>query len=171
MPGSAPKRRRRSMLKRNLLAASLLAFAVTTMPALAQDVSKYPDWSGQWKRPPGAGIQWDQTRRPGLDQNPPLTPEYKAIFEASLADQAKGAQGENLRVTVTTNAFTRPWTITKKYIREQGKVIWNEDECGENNNHVVIGKENYFLSADGLLMPTKKNQAPPDLRYFSQTGN
>jgi hypothetical protein len=74
-------------------------------------------------------------------------------------------------ITVTDNAFTRPWTITKKYIREQGKVIWNEDECGENNNHVVIGKENYFLSADGLLMPTKKNQAPPDLRYFSQTGN
>ena len=25
---------------------------------------------------------------------------------------------------------------------------------------------NYFLSADGLLMPAKKDQAPPDLRYF-----
>ena len=74
-------------------------------------------------------------------------------------------------ITVVDNAFTRPWTITKKYIREQGRVIWNEDECGENNNHVVIGKENYFLSADGLLMPTKKGQHPPDLRYFSQTGN
>jgi hypothetical protein len=74
-------------------------------------------------------------------------------------------------ITVTDNAFMRPWTITKKYIREQGKVIWNEDECGENNNHVMIGKENYFLSADGLLMPTKKGQQPPDLRYFTQTGN
>ena len=39
----------------------------------------------------------------------------------------------------------------------------------ESNNHVVIGKENYFLSADGFLMPTKKDQAPPDLRYFQQT--
>jgi hypothetical protein len=25
------------------------------------------------------------------------------------------------------------------------------------------------LSADGYLMPTKKGQAPPDLRYFNQS--
>jgi hypothetical protein len=37
------------------------------------------------------------------------------------------------------------------------------------NNQVVVGKENYFLSGDGLLMPAKKDQAPPDLRYFKQT--
>jgi hypothetical protein len=47
-------------------------------------------------------------------------------------------------------------------------VLWVEDNCPENNNHVVVGKENYFLSADGLLMPTKKSQRPPDLRYFEQ---
>ena len=40
--------------------------------------------------------------------------------------------------------------------------------CTIGNNHVVIGPEAYFLSADGHLMPTKKNQAPPDLRYFKQ---
>jgi hypothetical protein len=28
-------------------------------------------------------------------------------------------------------------------------------------------KENYYLSADGYLMPAKKGQAPPDLRYFN----
>ena len=33
---------------------------------------------------------------------------------------------------------------------------------------VMIGKENYFLSADGLLMPAKKDQAPPDTRYFKK---
>jgi hypothetical protein len=33
----------------------------------------------------------------------------------------------------------------------------------------MIGKENYFLSGDGMLMPAKKNQAPPDLRYFKST--
>jgi hypothetical protein len=27
----------------------------------------------------------------------------------------------------------------------------------------------YFMSADGYLMPARKNQAPPDLRYFKQT--
>ncbi len=33
-----------------------------------------------------------------------------------------------------------------------------------------IGNENYsFLSGEGMLMPAKKNQAPPDLRYFRQT--
>ena len=43
-----------------------------------------------------------------------------------------------------------------------------EYDCADNQ-HVAIGKENYFLSADGLLMPAKKNQAPPDLRYFNQS--
>jgi hypothetical protein len=31
---------------------------------------------------------------------------------------------------------------------------------------VMIGKETYFRSADGALMPTHKDQPPPDLRYF-----
>jgi hypothetical protein len=33
----------------------------------------------------------------------------------------------------------------------------------------VIDKQDYMLGADGLLMPAKKGQAPPDLRYFTQT--
>jgi hypothetical protein len=33
---------------------------------------------------------------------------------------------------------------------------------------VAVGKENYFLSADGLLMPSRKGQEPPDTRYFQQ---
>jgi hypothetical protein len=277
------------MLRRiRINGVALAATAMLTLTAAsAQDAAKYPDWSGQWKRPPGAGIQWDQTKRPGLDQQPPLTPEYQAIFEASIADQAKGGQGENVRVTCVTNgmprvmtvirpmefvilpkvtyinfesymprriytdgrdfptdeepsyigysigkwldqdgdgrydtlevetrqfkgprtfeatglplhrdnqtvvrekiyldkstpnvlfdeittidhALTRPWTVLKRYLREDGRVIWNEDNCGENNNHVVIGSDNYFMSADGYLMPTRKGQKPPDLRYFSQ---
>jgi hypothetical protein len=32
-----------------------------------------------------------------------------------------------------------------------------------------IGKGEHFLSADGYLMPTKKNQPPPDLRCFKQS--
>jgi len=47
--------------------------------------------------------------------------------------------------------------------------MWFENNCTESNVHVVIGKENYFMSADGYLMPARKNQAPPDLRYFKQT--
>jgi hypothetical protein len=34
---------------------------------------------------------------------------------------------------------------------------------------VAIGKENYFLSADGYLMPAKRGQAPPDLKYFNRS--
>ena len=40
--------------------------------------------------------------------------------------------------------------------------------CMEGTNYVVVGKDVYFLSGDGFLMPTKQHQAPPDLRYFKQ---
>ena len=33
-------------------------------------------------------------------------------------------------------------------------MTWAEYDCAESNNHVQIGKEYYFLSADGYLMPT-----------------
>ena len=46
---------------------------------------------------------------------------------------------------------------------------WIEDVCAENNNYVFLGKESYFVTADGFLMPVKKGQKPPDLRYFEQT--
>jgi hypothetical protein len=42
--------------------------------------------------------------------------------------------------------------------------------CAEGNTHVHLGNENYFIGADGLLMPAKKNQAPPDLKWFKQLG-
>ena len=31
---------------------------------------------------------------------------------------------------------------------------------------VKIGNDAYFVSADGRLMPVKKDQPPPDLTYF-----
>jgi hypothetical protein len=31
--------------------------------------------------------------------------------------------------------------------------------------HFQISSETYMLSGDGYLMPVKKNQGPPDLRY------
>jgi len=34
---------------------------------------------------------------------------------------------------------------------------------------VVIKNETYFISADGHLMPTKKDQPAPDLRNFTQS--
>jgi hypothetical protein len=46
---------------------------------------------------------------------------------------------------------------------------WQPYNCNEYNAHVVIGKEDYFVSADDYLMPVRKGQAPPDLRYFKTT--
>jgi hypothetical protein len=36
------------------------------------------------------------------------------------------------------------------------------------NVHVAIGGQSYYLSADGFLMPTQRDQAPPDFRFFRQ---
>jgi hypothetical protein len=74
------------------------------------------------------------------------------------------------KITVIDHALTRPWTVDKTYRRNSNPhPIWREYYCPEGNNQVVLGKENYFLSADGLLMPARRDQAPPDLRYFKQT--
>ncbi len=276
------------MLNRGTIGVLALtaALLMTIGGAAAFDESKYPAFNGQWKRAPGTGIGWDETKPRGRPQQPPLTPEYQAIWEASMADQAAGGQGGDTRVTCVSNgmprlmtiirpieffiypwitmvvyennlprriytdgrkfadeeepsyagysigtwldtdgdgrydtlevetrnfkgprnyedsglplhldnqsvikerlfldktnpdilhneittidhALTQPWTVMKNYYRVH-KVEWHEDLCSESNNHVMIGKEAYFLSGDGYLMPTKKGQAAPDLRYFRQ---
>ena len=71
-------------------------------------------------------------------------------------------------ITTIDHALTRPWTVNKTYRRQQ-KAIWLEDSCAENNTHVSIGDQDYVKSWDGLLMPARKDQPPPDLRYFKQT--
>ncbi len=267
--------------------AGTAALLITLAGAAAHDESKYPDWAGTWRRAPGTGIGWDETKPRGRGQQPPLTAEYQAIWEASMADQDAGGQGGDTRVTCISNgmprlmtiirpiefvilpkityvvyennlprriytegtgfppdnepsyagysvgtwldtdgdgrydtlevetrdfkgprnyedsgmplhldnqsivkerlsldksnpdilrneitvidhALTRPWTVVKNYHRIRNGRMW-EDLCNESNNHVQIGKENYFMSADGYLMPAKKDQPPPDLRYFKQT--
>jgi hypothetical protein len=272
------------MPDRKLLAALAgAALCVTAGVASAQDLSKYPDWSGQWKRT--SGIQWDPSKPLGPAQKPPLTPEYQARYEANLRDQAEGGQGDDRtgqciphgmprvmtvvypmeiiimptttyiltdytvprrvftdgrqwpdeleptfnglsigrwvdegpdgryttlevetrsfkgprtyeasgirlhddgesiikeriyldkndkntlydEITTIDHALTRPWTITKKYVRETRPIIWYFNDCAENNRHVSIGDEGYLVSEDGFLMPVKKGQKPPDLRYF-----
>jgi hypothetical protein len=267
-----------------LAAVTILAVSA----AQAFDASRYPDWSGQWRRPAGVGNQWDTSKPARRGQQAPLTPEYQAIYEANLKDQGAGGQGtdptytcipdgmpramnvifpmeiviqphvthimieylsmlrriytdgrswsENLEpsfmgysigqwrdedgdgrydalvietrnlkgprsfdasgiplhednqtvvkeriyldkanpdilhdeVTTIDHALTRPWTVIKNYHRVRNPV-WVEAICAEGNQHVRIGAESYMLSADGYLMPAKKGQAPPDLRYFNQS--
>src|SRR5262249_50408490 len=60
-------------------------------------------------------------------------------------------------ITTIDNALSRPWTVTKQY-RRDGSPFWFDNNCTENNPHILIGKEAYYLSADGYLMPAKKGQ-------------
>jgi hypothetical protein len=74
-------------------------------------------------------------------------------------------------ITAIDHALTRPWSVDKTFRRNpKPHPSWARTPCIEGTRQIVIGSENYFLSGDGLLMPTKKDQPPPDLRYFrSQT--
>ena len=102
------------MLYRRWIGLTALVVLVTSASAaFAFDESQYPDWKGMWRRTPGTGIVWDETKPRGLAQNPPLTPEYQKIWEASLADQAAGGQGGDRRVTCISNGMPRMAIIVR----------------------------------------------------------
>jgi hypothetical protein len=263
--------------------------------ARAFDDAMYPDLSGQWlllNLRPGGQPAFDPTKPWGRGQQAPLTPEYQAIHEASLADQANGGQGNwnsgarclppgmpgtmngynslelvvlpettyilvehNLPIqrriytdgrdwpsevepsfqgysigrwidsdrkgrfdvleaetrffkgpraldptgmpvhadnqsivreriyldqrdptrlhdelTLIDHALTRPWTVLKTYQRNPDPhPTWREENCPGVTLLTKIGNELYFKGAGDVLLPTRKNQPPPDLRYFNQT--
>jgi hypothetical protein len=288
------------MFDRSSAGAVALALASALMLAAggvrAADDAKYPDWKGAWARFVVRGLggqpSFDQTKSWGLGQQAPLTAEYQKVLEDSIADQARGGQGNfvehaqclpagmplmmvafrplefvitpettyvlvggsdhyrrvftdgrawpksieptfagyaigrwidtegsgrydvleietrgpfkgrraydatglplhfdnqsifrerihldksdpNLlhdETTVIDHALTRPWTVDKKYVRHPDPhPDWDEAYCTEGTALVTIGKELYYMSGDGMLMPARKDQPPPDLRYFKQT--
>jgi hypothetical protein len=259
--------------------------------AQAFDDTKYPDLSGQWLRTDTGTPRYDPSKPAGRGQQAPLTPEYQAILEASLKDQANGGQGNWMsgarclppgmpatmngynsmeivvlpevtyvlvehdlpihrriftdgrdwpreieptfqgysigqwldstgsgrydllevetrgfkgprsldnsglplhadnqtvikeriyfdksdpgllhdEMTMTDHALTRPWNALKSYRRSAEKYpVWREENCPEITLLTKIGDEVYFKGADGKLLPTRKDQPPPDLRYFKQ---
>jgi hypothetical protein len=283
------------MLKRALLGAAVsAALCIANAGAEILDYSKYPDLQGQWERFIVRGVagqpSLDQTKPWGKGQQAPLTPEYEAIHDASLADIAAGGLGGDLdhtrcgaegmpfmmvafrplefvispgttyiiiadydpvrriytdgrdwptneeptfagysigrwvdesgdgrynvlevetrgfkgpreydatglplhqdnqsifkerfyldkanpnllhdEITVIDHALTRPWTVDKRYIRNpEPRPQWFESICAEYNAQVFVGNQHYYLSAEGLLMPTRPDQPPPDLRYFKK---
>jgi hypothetical protein len=112
-------------------AAIALAMAVslstTFAAAQALDATKYPDWKGQWIRIGGGG-QFDPTKPPGRGQQPPLTDEYRAIWEANLAEAAAGGQYYNTQTRCLPAGMPRMMMayepmeiiITRRSLRSRG---------------------------------------------------
>src|SRR5215475_14975415 len=74
--------------------AAVAAFCASAAGAQIFDLSKYPDWAGQWRRVPDGGPpRYDPSKKNGLAQEAPLKPEYQKRLEASLKDQEAGGQG------------------------------------------------------------------------------
>jgi hypothetical protein len=106
---------------------------------------------------------WDQSGMPMAD-------DAEAVIQERIS--LDPGDPNTLRVEMTTidNSLTRPWTVRKTF-RRHTEVWWYEDNCIEGQAHVTIGKEVYFKSGDGTIMPMKKDQPPPDLRYFKRPQN
>src|SRR5258705_11652407 len=85
-----------------------LTFLGSAVAAHAQHLSKYPDFSGQWRKPDGIGNgPWDVTKPAGRGQQAPLTPEYQAIYEAKLAERATGSLARDPTAQCSPHAMPR----------------------------------------------------------------
>jgi len=99
----------------------------------------------------------------------PLHRDNQSVFKERIYLDKANPNLLHDDLTVIDNGLTRPWTVLKTYRRNPDpRPIWVEYICAEGQQLVRIGNENYMLSGDGLLMPTRKGQSPPDLRYFSR---
>ena len=97
----------------------------------------------------------------------PLAFDNQSIFRERFHLDRDDPESLHEEVTVIDHALTRPWSVDRRYQHNPDlRAQWPEGFCVTSNVNVVIGKENYVLSADGYLMPAKKDQAPPDLRFF-----
>src|SRR5207244_6971476 len=93
------------MLDRSSIGSAALVAALLFVTGSAQafDESKYPDLKGQWNRI-GAPRWADPATAP-------LTPEYRAIFETNLKDQATGGQGTDPTITCLSPGMPRVMNV------------------------------------------------------------
>jgi hypothetical protein len=145
-------------------------------PKIGPDEATFPGYSiGKWIDKDGDGrydeLQietrhvrnprtWDQSGMPMADD------DEGVIKERLFLDKDKPGVLHN-EMTTSDGSLTRPWIVTKNYQRMK-KVWWGENNCVEGQRWVTIGKEVYFLSGDDTIMPTRKGQPAPDLKYFEQ---
>jgi hypothetical protein len=97
----------------------------------------------------------------------PLHRDSQTIIKERIYRDREGRNLLHDEITMIDHALTRPWVVDKTYRRANDpRPVWHDSVCVESNQHLEIAGEGYMLSADGHLMPTKKDQPPPDLRYF-----
>src|ERR1700733_973622 len=100
----------------------------------------------------------------------PLAFDGESTFKERIFRDKSNPKMLHDEITVFDHALTRPWTVDKKYVLEDTpRPDWTEAYCTENRSMIAVGKDSYFLSGDGMLMPVRKGQQPPDLRYFKQS--
>jgi hypothetical protein len=101
----------------------------------------------------------------------PLHKDGQSIFKERIHLDKANPNILHDEITVIDHALTGPWTVDKRYLRnpDNPRPTWPEYVCTENNGQVTLDKQTYYLSANGLLMPTRKDQPPPDLSFFKQT--
>ena len=59
----------------------------------------------------------------------------------------------------------------EEYQRDPGAYpVHRQEDCAAATANVQIGKELYYLNAERELMPTRKDQPPPDLSGFKTSG-
>jgi hypothetical protein len=95
----------------------------------------------------------------------PLHFDGQSVFKERIFREEAAPKLMHDEITVFDHALTRPWTVDKKYTLKPNH-RWTESTCIETNSMVAIGHESYYMSADGMLMPVRKGQRPPDSRYF-----
>ena len=101
----------------------------------------------------------------------PLHFDNQSIFKERIFIDKADPKILHDEITTIDHALTRPWTVDKKYNHNPNpRPRWAEDGCTESmaSSLIAIGRTSYFMSADGLLMPVRKDQPPPDMRYFKQ---
>jgi len=97
----------------------------------------------------------------------PLAFDNESIFIERIHLDRSDVNVLHDEMTVIDHALTRPWTVDKRYLRT-ARPTWVETYCLEGTALVFVGKEEYYVSGDGYLMPTRRDQAPPNLKYFRQ---
>jgi hypothetical protein len=95
----------------------------------------------------------------------PLHPDNQTIIKERFFLDAANPNRLHDQITTIDHAYTRPWTVTRDYNR-MAHPVWVETNCGAENHYVSLKGETYFVSVDGYLMPTKKDQPLPELKNF-----